>query len=1348
MPRNLSLHGDGWRPGLFTGPPLPRPRSSPAGRAAGGPEAPGPGRSSSPAAPRERSASVPGWRRPERAGSLRSLPRLLAPAAARTARVASRCSSRPTSAGPSGASTGPAPASHSGRRARGFVRPAPSPQRRRWALARGAWPWPGSPPQPEPPPPPQSVSQSPAMAEGGEREELLSPPPISPAKRLCSWPSPQAHHPRGTPGAAGGGVGVGGGGCLAPGARPHLQPESLLDCAAKTVAEKWAYERVEERFERIPEPVQRRIVYWSFPRNEREICMYSSFQYRGGPGAGAAAGAAGSSPVEEGPPPPPGTATPAGSAPGAAGAGASPGLGTGTGVASGVGGEGLPFRRGIRLLDSGSVENVLQVGFHLSGTVTEPATASEPAVTYKVAISFDRCKITSVTCGCGNKDIFYCAHVVALSLYRIRKPEQVKLRLPISETLFQMNRDQLQKFIQYLITAHHTEVLPTAQKLADEILSSNSEINQVNGAPDPTAGASIDDENCWHLDEEQVKEQVKLFLSQGGYYGSGKQLNSMFSKVREMLRMRDSNGARMLTLITEQFMADPRLTLWRQQGTSMTDKCRQLWDELGALWVCIILNPHCKLEEKSCWLQQLQKWNDLDICPLEDGNYGHELPNITNALSQSASHSPDSLSRPRRTVFTRAIEGRELHWQDSHLQRIISSDIYSAPACQRENERLLFNSHGQPLWLEHVPTACARVDALRSHGYPKEALRLTVAIINTLRLQQQRQLEIYKHQKKELLQRGTTTITNLEGWVGHPLDPIGCLFLTLTEACRLNDDSYMEMSDMNESRLPVYQHVPVASGCPNSSESYLSLALEVALMGMGQQRVMPEGLYAQDKVCRNEEQLLSQLQELQLDEELVQTLRKQCILLLEGGPFSGLGEVIHRESVPMHTFAKYLFSALLPHDPDLSYKLALRAMRLPVLENSSSAGDTSHPHHMVSVVPSRYPRWFTLGHLESQQCELASTMLTAAKGDTLRLRTILEAIQKHIHSSSLIFKLAQDAFKIATPTDSSTDGTLLNVALELGLQVMRMTLSTLNWRRREMVRWLVTCATEVGVRALVSILQSWYTLFTPTEATSIVAATAVSHTTILRLSLDYPQREELASCARTLALQCAMKDPQSCALSALTLCEKDHIAFEAAYQIAIDAAAGGMTHSQLFTIARYMELRGYPLRAFKLASLAMSHLNLAYNQDTHPAINDVLWACALSHSLGKNELAALIPLVVKSVHCATVLSDILRRCTVTAPGLAGIPGRRSSGKLMSTDKAPLRQLLDATINAYINTTHSRLTHISPRHYGEFIEFLSKARETFLLPQDGHLQFAQFIDNLKQIYKGKKKLMLLVRERFG
>lgn len=121
------------------------------------------------------------------------------------------------------------------------------------------------------------------------------------------------------------------------------------------------------------------------------------------------------------------------------------------------------------------------LGFHLSGNIREPGGPGEPERLYHVSISFDRCKITSVSCGCDNRDLFYCAHVVALSLYRIRHACQVELRLPISETLSQMNRDQLQKFVQYLISAHHTEVLPTAQRLADEILLLGSEINLVHG---------------------------------------------------------------------------------------------------------------------------------------------------------------------------------------------------------------------------------------------------------------------------------------------------------------------------------------------------------------------------------------------------------------------------------------------------------------------------------------------------------------------------------------------------------------------------------------------------------------------------------------------------------------------------------------------------------------------------------------------------------------------------------------------------------------------------------------------------------------------------------------------------
>ena len=97
----------------------------------------------------------------------------------------------------------------------------------------------------------------------------------------------------------------------------------------------------------------------------------------------------------------------------------------------------------------------------------------------------------------------------------------------------------------------------------------------------------------------------------------------------------------------------------------------------------------------------------------------------------------------------------------------------------------------------------------------------------------------------------------------------------------------------------------------------------------------------------------------------------------------------------------------------------------------------------------------------------------------------------------------------------------------------------------------------------------------------------------------------------------------------MTLCESEPYAFETAYQIVIDCArnqitSGGlrelnqlrgedgasafsygqsasipstpMTSSQLFTVSRYMEQRGYPQRAFKLALLAVASVQLAHNQ--------------------------------------------------------------------------------------------------------------------------------------------------------
>lgn len=57
------------------------------------------------------------------------------------------------------------------------------------------------------------------------------------------------------------------------------------------------------------------------------------------------------------------------------------------------------------------------------------------------------------------------------------------------------------------------------------------------------------------------------------------------------------------------------------------------------------------------------------------------------------------------------------------------------------------------------------------------------------------------------------------------------------------------------------------------------------------------------------------------------------------------------------------------------------------------------------------------------------------------------------------------------------------------------------------------------------------------------------------------------------------------------------MAYENAYSIVLQAASSHMmTSNQLFNIARYMESRGFPARAYKLAILAMKNVHLLYNQ--------------------------------------------------------------------------------------------------------------------------------------------------------
>ncbi|XP_076814143.1 zinc finger SWIM domain-containing protein 5-like isoform X2 [Clavelina lepadiformis] len=1119
-------------------------------------------------------------------------------------------------------------------------------------------------------------------------------------------------------------------------------PATLADISAKMAASKIPFQLVEERYTRVPEPVVMKFITWSFPRSEADIQRYSALacdsdEYSFGKKTAVPSEQRGQGSDQEG---------------------HRPGLRPDHAGSANLDGQETTFKQGIALTNNGAVQQPMQIGFHLSGAVQDKTNDSSQQQftehsfqkklttrTYNVAVTFDRCKVTSSTCNCQDGEaIFFCRHIVALLIYRLRNPTKVKIRAPISDSLQQLNRDQLQKLTQYLLT-RHVHVLPTAQEIADRFCDPGSHINVVHGAPDPTAGAGFQDDDRWNLDDSDVSKHVRGLLAQCSSKSSAQQLYSMMRKVREMMKVRDNNGARLLTLITKELLQHSS----HMRSQQSNNVCSQLWDEIGLLWICVILYPSDQ-QEKESFLKQLKTWSSDSQCPSED---------------DSADFSLFRSSSPDRTVLSRAIEAGSLTWLDQHLNVILcgkntkSSRITGEEISHHSGGSANFNSKGQPLWHEHIPTACARVEALRSYGYTIEAVRLAVAIARTIRESTVNKYKTYQQcqQQKAL----PVERNNGCGLVGHPLNPIRILFETLTSSYDASDEEVLKQEE----------------GC--SQESLRREAFEVCLLAVGEQRCMPRTTRAQEKMLAREKQLIDYIKQLTPEEDLIPILRNVTNLLLEGGSRSGFGKHVHRESMPMHSFATYLFNALHSHDRKLAFKVGVQAMRIPILDTTNDQSQcsdnrnraTRSPVHRLEhrsernrenaegIFESSPPQlnlnysatWSVMGDIETRQYDLASALLESAKGDVMLLRMVVESIQRNVRNTSHVFQLSHDAFKCATFQTGATapDPTMLHVAMQLSMQVLRMTMQGGTWRRTEMVGWLVTCATEIGLSALMSVIKSWYTLFTPVEACTMVASCVISANTAMRLNLDPRQREELYQNVCQMAVQCAVKDPQSCALCSLTLSETFTAAFDNVYHVIIDASNKRRIDSgQLYTTARYLDQRGFHARAFAVAYAATRRLRVPFNHDAHPAANDLLWTTQLAQSLGMQELEDLINIIVNKVRCASVLSDVLRTCTSSIsgrlPNCAGSYGNRG----LRADRPPLRPLLEAAISAYVSTIHSKLSHISPRHYTEFIDFLNKARDTFLMAPDGYTEFSRLLANLKTIYKGKKKLLNLVTLRFG
>lgn len=428
---------------------------------------------------------------------------------------------------------------------------------------------------------------------------------------------------------------------------------SLTELAAKCVASHIPFELVEHVYPPVPEQLQLRIAFWSFPDNEEDIRLYSCL----------------------------------------------------------ANGSAEEFSRGDTLHKNHMVKDPLQIGFHLSASVQQA-----PRNTHNVAVTFDRRRISSCNCTC-TSTAYWCSHVVAVCLTRIHWPHLVTLRAPVSESLSRLQRDQLQKFAQYLISELPQQILPTAQRLLDELLGSQpSAINSVCGAPDPTAGASANDQTSWYLDEKTLHDNIKKILikfcvpapivfSDVNYLSTvappaaaewssllrplrGREPEGMWnllSIVREMFKRNDRNAIPLLEIITEECLACEQILIWwfntkvallsgnsgyggsgggkhnnvNSNTHASQHACSSLCDEVVILWRLAALNPGLAPSERDMLHNQFTTWHMKTL---------EKVSKCRNTTSSSQQHYKNSATLKMDlevfTGFKPAIEACYLDWDD------------------------------------------------------------------------------------------------------------------------------------------------------------------------------------------------------------------------------------------------------------------------------------------------------------------------------------------------------------------------------------------------------------------------------------------------------------------------------------------------------------------------------------------------------------------------------------------------------------------------------------------------------------------------------------------------------------
>ncbi|XP_032232539.2 uncharacterized protein LOC5507934 isoform X2 [Nematostella vectensis] len=312
-----------------------------------------------------------------------------------------------------------------------------------------------------------------------------------------------------------------------------------------------------------------------------------------------------------------------------------------------------------------SVANMSQIGFRLSATV------SKNVEKYYVTIFFDRGKITSVHCSCKSQTS-WCSHVTKVALERICHPEKATISaLPISDSLHQLDREQLLKLTNSLLNHHtNTDVVDTAQNLLEQLLNKNgqhgqADINVMEGVPDATSGPGLDEDSCWFLCRVNFRGRCSdafrhNFPKELGFPSKipsiplnnrisqpvilemmGAEMDKPFHVwmeypkveiVTEMYELlsNDSNTDA-LSILTESLIRRLETVVQGKSSNSTLDQptgklsmgftprvfsCGTLSDELARLWQLAVLNPKLLKRQKHSLMKKLEKLNGdvLRVC--------------------------------------------------------------------------------------------------------------------------------------------------------------------------------------------------------------------------------------------------------------------------------------------------------------------------------------------------------------------------------------------------------------------------------------------------------------------------------------------------------------------------------------------------------------------------------------------------------------------------------------------------------------------------------------------------------------------------------------------------------------